>query len=136
MDSKICVCFTHLVNRARWTFPVHLVSTLPTIDDTIIIQGAAKKTASVTFTLKNPLNKPIAFKSYFLKRRGPCEMNINPTEGTLIQEGNQGSNDNQFTVSYNPTSNGKSFNAIMVVDTDEFALFYEVRGVTPVVKRK
>ncbi|KAJ3372164.1 Cilia- and flagella-associated protein 47 [Kappamyces sp. JEL0680] len=137
LESQVFIVFTHILNGSKWKFPINLLATMPRVDDTIIIQGAAKKIASVRFSLKNPLDQPLPFKAYFLNRKGAAELEIHPQEGVMVPELEQTAKDNQFTVSYNPQNNGKSCTAIMVVETAEFALFYEIRGVTPVIgKRK
>lgn len=135
MESKTHVKFIHIATGSAWKFPIIMLGTNPPIDDTIIIQGAAKKETVVSFNLKNPIDQALKFKAYFI-RKGHSELSIRPEEGVLVPMKSQTDQDNQFFISFAPESNGKSCNASMVIETDEYSLFYDVKAITPIVKRK
>jgi hypothetical protein len=127
---------TQHATGAKWKFPIDLNATLPHLDDTIVIQGKAKSITSVSFSIKNTFEFALPFQAYFLNRKTAHEMQISPCQGTLVPEKDKTENDNQFVVSYQPTINGKSSNSVLVIETSEFCLFYEIRGVTPLKSRK
>lgn len=111
-----------------------MVALTPHIDDTIIIQGDSKKVSTVCFNLKNPYERPLNFKAYFHGKKQPVELSVSPTDGTLAPSYASTETSNQFFVSFTPHVNGKSANAMLIVETDEFALFYEIKGITPLVR--
>jgi hypothetical protein len=136
LDANINLSFTNLETGSLWKFPIHMLATVPHIDDTIIIQGDSKNESKVCFNLKNPFERPLNFKAFFFGKRQPTDLYITPTEGTLVPSHSASEIENQFFVSFAPPVNGKSSNAMLIVETDEFALFYDIKGITPLVRKK
>ena len=134
MDEKVHVSVTAIESGTKWKFPLHMVATVPHIDDTIIIQGDSKKVSTICFKLKNPYERPLKFKAFYYKRQ-PTDLKVTPAEGTLAPTYSNSEADNQFFVSFTPLVNGKSSNAMLIVETEEFSLFYDIKGITPLVKK-
>lgn len=134
LDAKAHLKFSNLETESLWNFPITLVANIPHVDDTIVIQGNSKKMSTVFFNLKNPYERPLKFKAYFHGKKQPTELSVSPTEGTLAPSYASAETTNQFFVSFTPQINGKSANAMLIVETDEFSLFYDIKGITPLVR--
>ncbi|KAJ3321010.1 Cilia- and flagella-associated protein 47 [Boothiomyces sp. JEL0866] len=135
MDMHLEVVFTHLEHGGKWKYPVRLSASPPTVDDTIIIQGIIGKSSTIAFALKNPYKKQLKYSASFY-RSASSEISIASNEGILIPESEQKEGDNLILLSYKPIVQGKSCVALLLIETDEFSLFYEIRGVSPLSKRK
>ncbi|KAJ3253631.1 Cilia- and flagella-associated protein 47 [Boothiomyces macroporosus] len=135
LEMYLEVVFTHLLNGCVWKYPVRLSASPPPIDDTIIIQGVVGKTNTIAFALKNPYTKQLKYTASFY-RSANGEISIGSTEGVLVPDCEQKEGDNLILLSYRPTVQGKSCMAMLLIETDEFSLFYEIRGVTSLSKRK
>jgi hypothetical protein len=100
---------------ARWSLPIEFISTLPTIDDIINIEGNLQKSSSISFSLKNKESKNLPFRAYFTKDSA-SDFTVSPAEGILKVESETEEHDNKFVVTFQPSSYGKSYNGLLIIE--------------------
>jgi hypothetical protein len=111
----------------RWTFEADLVATQAEVDDTIRIEAAMNKTASVSFKMTNQFDEEAPFRAYFAMDSA-AEFTVQPVTGTL---GAYSSDGTTFVVSFRPEAYGRIYTGKLVVETDEMQWTYAVVGDQP-----
>ncbi|KAI8898560.1 hypothetical protein BC833DRAFT_589330 [Globomyces pollinis-pini] len=132
LDEDLELVLTHLTLGGKWKFKIKLLAIPPPPDDSILIQGLANSTSSVSFTLNNPFDKNVSFQTYFFKNY-TADLVVTPKDGTLVPGDSE---QNEVTISYSPSGTAKTVQSLLVIETEEFCLFYDVKGVPPVTKRR
>ena len=128
------VVITDKSAQACWKVPIKLLAHPPKVDDTITIEGKLQKNSSVAFTLKNKLQKDLSFKAYFTKDSS-SDFAVSPSEGILKSDEDRGPMDNRFTVTFLPKKYGKTFNGVLIIETDDISWSFDVKGVPQKVKK-
>jgi hypothetical protein len=119
----------------QWVFSTRLTVTPPAPDDTIVIHGTSSSPGSVAFVLKNSFGREIPYHAYFHQYSSE-DIRVMPSKGCLIPDEQKTSAENRLVVTFAPKSGVRSATAMLIIETSEFSLFYEVRGVAPLKKGK
>ncbi|KAJ3162294.1 Cilia- and flagella-associated protein 47 [Geranomyces michiganensis] len=125
---------THPSTSSTWRGTIRLLSHPPSLDDTIVIEGALNKLSCVSFTIRSAVDHDRPFRAFFAGRveeAGRGEFAVMPREGVLVPEARRGEDGNTFIVGYRAREYGKTTIGILVVECEDISWTFELRGVTP-----
>ncbi|KAJ3144304.1 Cilia- and flagella-associated protein 47 [Geranomyces variabilis] len=125
---------THPSTSSTWRSTIRLLSRPPSLDDTIVIEGALNKLSCVSFTIRSAVSHDRPFRAFFTGRveeAGRGEFAVIPREGVLVPEERRGEDSNTFVVGYRAREYGKTTIGILVVECEDISWTFELRGVTP-----
>ncbi|KAJ3172770.1 Cilia- and flagella-associated protein 47 [Geranomyces variabilis] len=125
---------THPSTSSTWRSTIRLLSHPPSLDDTIVIEGALNKLSCVSFIIRSAVPHDRPFRAFFTGRveeAGRGEFAVIPREGILVPEERRGEDGNTFVVGYRAREYGKTTIGILVVECEDISWTFELRGVTP-----
>jgi hypothetical protein len=102
----------HNSTLTQWRQAIRILVPPPPIDDTIFIEASLQKPSSVTFALRNRLDRDVHFQAYFTKE-STSEYSVSPKSGVLKPGSPE---ENGLTITYQPTTFGRSAPAILMVE--------------------
>lgn len=105
---------------SQWRQSLRVLVPPPPIDDTIFIDASPQKPSSVTFSLRNRLDRDVHFEAYFTKESN-LEYSVSPKSG-IFKPGSP--EENQLTITYQPTTFGKKSTAILMVEVRDFFIVF------------
>ncbi|RDD38935.1 Cilia- and flagella-associated protein 47 [Trichoplax sp. H2] len=111
--------------RGVWKFPLKFRASSPQVDDTISIESVGlNKESVITFHLHSQEKFPVPFEAYF-EHRSDAAFTVFPKYGELLPLGTQGT---AFTITYKPSTYGRTHRAKLIVQTKNMQWTYAVKG--------
>ncbi|EKX37711.1 hypothetical protein GUITHDRAFT_116187 [Guillardia theta CCMP2712] len=111
----------------RWLYDLDVVAEQAEVDDEIMMEGSLNRVNTVSFKMTNQFDEPASFHAFFSLDSSP-EFQVSPSQGMLSPYGSEGTT---FLLSFSPKTYGRSYRALLIIETDEMQWTYRVVGEPP-----
>ncbi|XP_060038661.1 cilia- and flagella-associated protein 47 [Erinaceus europaeus] len=112
-----------------WKYPITLIADEPEVDYIIDIESVGLfKESFIDFKLTSQTSNPEPFTAYFQPGSDPV-FSVKPASGILLPYNTEGT---LIVVGFKPQMYSKRYKALLVIQTADIYLLYEVNGLPPI----